>query len=78
MSTYIKLYLLSLNYSVNIGFIVGGLYSCNKINQDFSNGERRTTNEKLLHHCKYIMLGGFAGSIYPVSILYMPYFLNKK
>jgi len=69
---------LSLNYSVNIGFIVGGLYSCNKINQDFSNDERRTTNEKLFHHFKYITLGGFVGSIYPISILYMPYFLNKK
>jgi hypothetical protein len=70
MSTYIKLYLLSLNYSVNIGFIVGGLYSCND--------KKKSTNEKLLHHCKYIMLGGFVGSIYPISILYMPYFLNKK
>ncbi len=75
---FYRLYLKSTYYAINIGFVGGGLYSCNKVNQEFRNGNIRSTNEKLLHNFKYIALGGGLGLVYPISILCVPYLLYKQ
>jgi hypothetical protein len=73
MTTTLKLYLLSLNYSVNIGMILGATYSVNEI---LNNNKYMNTHDKNMHNLKYISIGAAAGAVYPLSLSYFLYKLN--